>query len=149
MSIIKIGLPYVSLLINDRWEDLGEDEKETVKKLVHNNQLEIVTGGWVMNDEANSHWISIVQQMTEGHQWLHLNLNYTPQSSWSIDPFGMSLTQPGLLQEMGLKNLLIQRVHYSVKKELAGRQELEFRWRQLWGEFFENLFNKRLFLTLL
>lgn len=86
-----------------------------------------------MNDEANSHWISIMQQLTEGHQWLQQTLNYTPISHWSIDPFGMSLTQPLLLKEMGLHNMLIQRVHYSVKKQLASKQQLEFRWRQLWG----------------
>ncbi|RZC36724.1 alpha-mannosidase 2 [Asbolus verrucosus] len=114
------------------WEDLGEDEREVVKRLIRNNQLEIVTGGWVMNDEANSHWISTIQQLTEGHQWLQQNLNYTPQSGWSIDAFGMSATQPVLLKEMGLRNMLMQRVHYSVKKELASKQLLEFRWRQLW-----------------
>lgn len=88
-----------------------------------------------MNDEANSHWVSILHQLTEGHQWLQENLNYTPLSSWSIDPFGMSLTQPILLKEMGLQNMLIQRVHYSIKKQLAMKQQLEFRWRQLWGKY--------------
>ncbi|KAF2897124.1 hypothetical protein ILUMI_09045 [Ignelater luminosus] len=114
------------------WEDLEQDQREIVKRLIRNNQLEIVTGGWVMNDEANSHWISIMHQMTEGHQWLELNLNYTPKSHWSIDPFGMSATQPMLLKQMGLQNMLIQRVHYSVKKQLALDTNLEFRWKQIW-----------------
>lgn len=87
-----------------------------------------------MNDEANAHWISIMHQLTEGHQWLQRYLNYTPVSHWSIDPFGMSPTQPFLLKEMGLQNALIQRVHYSVKKRLASEKQLEFRWRQVWGE---------------
>lgn len=103
-------------------------------RLLHTNQLEIVTGGWVMNDEANSHWISIAMQLTEGHQWLQRHLNYTPRSHWSIDPFGLSATQPLLLREAGLRNALIQRVHYGVKKRLARERELEFRWRQLWGK---------------
>ncbi|KAJ8963438.1 hypothetical protein NQ318_018918 [Aromia moschata] len=114
------------------WDELEEEDKEKVKRLLRNNQLEIVTGGWVMNDEANSHWVSIVHQLTEGHQWLQENLNYTPLSHWSIDPFGLSLTQPALLKEIGLQNMLIQRVHYSVKKQLALTKQLEFRWRQLW-----------------
>ncbi|XP_056633702.1 alpha-mannosidase 2 [Diorhabda sublineata] len=114
------------------WDELKEDDRYQVERLIRNNQLEIVTGGWVMNDEANSHWQSILNQLTDGHQWLKKNLNYTPVSHWSIDPFGLSLTQPMLLKNMGLKNMLIQRVHYSVKKQLASTKMLEFRWRQLW-----------------
>ncbi|KOB77029.1 Alpha-mannosidase [Operophtera brumata] len=85
-----------------------------------------------MNDEANSHWLSIVQQLTTGHQWLLDNLGYIPKNSWAIDPFGHSSTQPYLLKLAGFENSLIQRIHYRVKKELASNRQLEFKWRQLW-----------------
>ncbi|CAB0016915.1 unnamed protein product, partial [Nesidiocoris tenuis] len=42
-------------------------------------KLEIVTGGWVMTDEANSHFYSVIEQLTLGHQWLLDNLNYRPR----------------------------------------------------------------------
>ncbi|XP_066143085.1 alpha-mannosidase 2 [Euwallacea fornicatus] len=116
------------------WEDLNEESREIVRKLLRNNQLEIVTGGWVMNDEANSHYISIIHQLSEGHQWLKQHLNYTPVSHWSIDPFGLGLMQPAILKNSGLQNMLIQRVHYSIKKEFARNKQLEFRWRQLWDD---------------
>lgn len=112
------------------WDELKAQQREKVKKYLRNNQLEIVTGGWVMNDEANSHWVSILHQLTEGHQWLLRNLNYTPTTSWSIDPFGMSAAQPALLKGIGIENAAIQRVHYVVKRELAKKKQLEFRWRQ-------------------
>ncbi|CAH2045689.1 unnamed protein product, partial [Iphiclides podalirius] len=112
--------------------DASDKEKSLFRSLLKAGQIEIVTGGWVMNDEANSHWVSIIQQLTTGHQWLLDNLGYTPKNAWSIDPFGYSSAQPYLLKLAGFENSVIQRVHYRVKKELALNRQLEFKWRQLW-----------------
>ena len=38
-----------------------------------------------------------------------------------------------LLKGLGLENMLIQRVHYNIKKKLAKDTNLEFMWRQEWG----------------
>lgn len=92
-----------------------------------------------MTDEANSHWLSMLLQLTEGQTWLKTHLNVTPKSSWSIDPFGQSSVMPVILKGADFENLLIQRTHYEVKKYLARRKELEFRWRQTWGKFDSNI----------
>lgn len=86
-----------------------------------------------MPDEANSHWLCVLQQLTEGQSWLKIHLNVTPISAWAIDPFGHSATMPYILKKSGFENLLIQRTHYSVKKRLAQQKQLEFRWQQMWG----------------
>lgn len=38
-----------------------------------------------------------------------------------------------LLKGAGLQNMVIQRVHYAVKKHFAKQHMLEFLWRQSWG----------------
>ncbi|KAL7296620.1 hypothetical protein TKK_0010040 [Trichogramma kaykai] len=114
------------------WDEQSQSTRDVVKRLVHDGQLEFVSGGYVMPDEAVSHWMSQLTQLTVGHQWLKENLDYVPSTGWSIDPFGLSPTIPFLLKNSGVENALIQRVHYSVKKRLAQDRHLEFRWRQLW-----------------
>ena len=43
-------------------------------RLLEKGQFEIVTGGWVMSDEANSHYYSIIMELFEGHEFLFNNL---------------------------------------------------------------------------
>ncbi|CAI9109570.1 OLC1v1009414C1 [Oldenlandia corymbosa var. corymbosa] len=114
------------------WRDASDSKRESFISLVKNGQLEIVGGGWVMNDEANSHFFAILEQITEGNTWLNETVGVIPKNSWAIDPFGYSPTMAYLLRRMGFENMLIQRTHYELKKELALHQNLEYVWRQSW-----------------
>lgn len=58
----------------------------------------------------------------------------TPRSGWAVDPFGHSPSMTYILKGAGLEDMVIQRVHYAVKKHFAKQQTLEFAWRQSWGE---------------
>ncbi|KAJ4961351.1 hypothetical protein NE237_021261 [Protea cynaroides] len=114
------------------WRDATDAKREAFLNLVNNGQLEIVGGGWVMNDEANSHYYAIIEQMTEGNMWLNETVGIVPKNAWAIDPFGHSATMAYLLRRMGFENMLIQRTHYELKKELALHKNLEYIWRQSW-----------------
>ncbi|XP_040014049.1 alpha-mannosidase 2 [Xiphias gladius] len=114
------------------WNDIDEQKREMVKRLVGAGQLELVTGGWVMADEANSHYFALLDQLIEGHQWIQRHLGVKPSSGWAVDPFGHSPSMTYLLKGAGLSNIVIQRVHYAVKKHFARQQTLEFLWRQSW-----------------
>ncbi|CAN9504622.1 unnamed protein product [Ophioblennius macclurei] len=114
------------------WNEIDEQKREMVKRLVGAGQLELVTGGWVMPDEANAHYFAMLDQLMEGHQWLQTHLGVKPTSGWAIDPFGHSPSMTYLLKGAGLSNMVIQRIHYAVKKHFAKQKTLEFMWRQSW-----------------
>ncbi|KAL5469444.1 hypothetical protein EMCRGX_G030699 [Ephydatia muelleri] len=115
------------------WQEQSSSRREQFRRLVENGQMEIVTGGWVMTDEANSYYYAMIDQLIEGHSWIKQNLpGVIPRAGWSIDPFGYNPTLAYLLGETGMNNMVIQRVHYAIKKHLSINKALEFGWRQLW-----------------
>lgn len=114
------------------WDNISTQKRNAVRRLVGNGQLEMATGGWVMPDEANSHYFALIDQLLEGHQWLERNLGATPRSGWAVDPFGHSSTMPYLLRRANISSMLIQRVHYIIKKHFSATHSLEFMWRQTW-----------------
>jgi hypothetical protein len=118
------------------WKDQTEDRKEQFRQLLRSRQLELVTGGWVQPDEANSEYYALEVQLQEGHDWIRSNLGeeFIPQYGWAIDPFGYSPTMAYQLKQHKFKAMLIQRVHYAIKKHLAWNRQLEFMWRQTWDK---------------
>ncbi|KAL3281492.1 hypothetical protein HHI36_004699 [Cryptolaemus montrouzieri] len=119
--------------LNAWWEEAHPSKQRALKNLVHSGKLEIVTGGWVMTDEANAHVYAIVDQLIEGHQWMLSNLGIKPKAGWSVDPFGHGSTVPYLLAKSGIKGTVIQRIHYAWKQWLALKQYGDFRWIPQWS----------------
>jgi alpha-mannosidase II len=134
-TFIWAEISYFSLW----WDDASQHQKEQAKRLVAEKRLDFVTGGWVMNDEASVTARATRWHLQEGRDWLKETFGITPQYSWAIDPFGHSAGQAQVLKEMGYKGMLIQRVHYAVKKQLAQKQQLEFQWSTPAGDIFTHM----------
>lgn len=117
------------------WRDANKKMRDKMRRLiVDTKQLEITTGGWVMTDEANSHYFAMIDQMIEGHEWLRTSIDPSlrPVYSWSNDPFGYSPTQTYLLKQSGFKSMFIHRVHYHLKQHFNQIDAFEFDWMQSW-----------------
>ncbi|XP_066907916.1 alpha-mannosidase 2 [Halyomorpha halys] len=112
------------------WDRSSEESRDIFRELVHRGKVEIVTGGWVMPDEATTHIFSLHNQLVEGHQWVMENLGVAPETAWSIDPFGCSSVMAYLLAESGIEGLVIQRIHYSWKKYFSEQGALDMLWEQ-------------------
>ena len=52
------------------WEDKGEFMRNVTRSLVEAGQLVFTGGGWSMNDEAATHYNSIIDNMEFGTNWL-------------------------------------------------------------------------------
>uniref|UniRef100_A0A336LYZ7 Alpha-mannosidase n=1 Tax=Culicoides sonorensis TaxID=179676 RepID=A0A336LYZ7_CULSO len=149
-SIQKAGVQYildsvVQALLNDpekkfiyvesafffKWYDKQTPElQEKVKMLVNEGRLEFIGGAWSMNDEADTHYNSIVDQFTWGLRRLNDTFGECgrPKIGWQIDPFGHSREQASLFAQMGYDGLFFGRLDYQDKQNRLKTKTAEMIW---------------------
>ena len=121
-----------SCFLDKWWSNQTTETRQRFRELVQSGRLEITSGMWVAPDEASPHYFALVDQLIEGHYWVKKNLDVVPESSLNFDQFGYSSTMPYLAKKAGLKNVLIKRIHRTVKELFGQENKLNFNWRQFW-----------------
>nr|XP_017193536.2 lysosomal alpha-mannosidase [Oryctolagus cuniculus] len=123
---------YVEMAFFSRWwHQQTNATQQAVRELVRQGRLEFANGGWVMNDEAATHYGAIVDQMTLGLRFLRDTFgdDGRPRVAWHIDPFGHSREQASLFAQMGFDGIFLGRVDYQDKELRKIKRELELVWR--------------------
>ena len=125
------------------WREQDDKLKEQVKMLVNEGRLEFIGGAWSMNDEATTHYQSIIDQFTWGLRFLIDTFGECgrPRVGWQIDPFGHSREQASLFAKMGFDGLFIGRLDFQDKINRLENKTPEMIWKASanLGEIFEVL----------
>jgi lysosomal alpha-mannosidase len=113
------------------WNEQDDDLKEKVKMLVDEGRLEFIGGAWSMNDEAATHYQSVIDQFTFGLKFLNDTFGECgrPKIGWQIDPFGHSREQASLFAKMGYDGLFFARLDYQDKIKRLSEKSLEMVWK--------------------
>lgn len=113
-----------------RWfEEQSTETKADLRELVESGQFEFVGSGWVQNDEANPSYEAVVNQISEGHEYVASLFGVRPKIAWQIDPFGHSSDTPAIYASMGYDALVINRIHFAHKAALKKESQMEFVWQ--------------------
>ncbi|XP_034939557.1 lysosomal alpha-mannosidase isoform X1 [Chelonus insularis] len=113
------------------WLNQNDAKKAEVRALIDEGRLEIIGGAWSMNDEATTHYHSIVDQFTWGFRRLNDTFGECarPKIGWQIDPFGHSREQASLFAQFGFDGMFFGRLDYQDKTTRLTNKTAEFLWR--------------------
>lgn len=112
-----------------RWYE-GTNPKNPIKikQLIREKRLEFVSGGYVVNDEATTSYIDIIDQIRLGQQFLLEEFNIIPKTAWYIDSFGHSAGNTHLMAQLNYENLVIGRMHVDYLELFKKNNWTEFYW---------------------
>ncbi|CAF3848079.1 unnamed protein product, partial [Rotaria sp. Silwood1] len=123
---------YVEIGFFWRWWNQQTDAmRDKVKQFVNEGRLEFISGGWCMNDEASTHYNSIIDQHSLGAEFLRDKFGECgrPKIGWQIDPFGHSREQASLFAQMGFDGLFFGRADYDDRATRNRTKTMEMVWK--------------------
>ena len=110
------------------YRDATPEERQSIRDLVRNGQLEIVHGGIVSTDEATPSYTDIIRNMELGHDFLREEFNYLPKIGMQLDPFGHSVANAEIFSQLGLEAMVVGRINEDDFKRRQKTRDLEFVW---------------------
>ncbi|XP_030561633.1 lysosomal alpha-mannosidase isoform X2 [Drosophila novamexicana] len=112
------------------WKEQTSEMQDQVRMLVNEGRLEFIGGAWSMNDEATTHYQSVIDQFAWGLKQLNDTFGECgrPRVGWQIDPFGHSREMASMFAQMGFDGMFFGRLDYQDKDERLMTQKAEMIW---------------------
>ncbi|XP_017042898.2 lysosomal alpha-mannosidase isoform X1 [Drosophila ficusphila] len=112
------------------WKEQTTKVQDAVKMLVEQGRLEFIGGAWSMNDEATTHYQSVIDQFSWGLRLLNDTFGECgrPRVGWQIDPFGHSREMASMFAQMGFDGMFFGRLDYQDKDERLMTKNAEMIW---------------------
>lgn len=114
---------------NRWWQDQSDKTKTEVKKLVAEDQLIFINGGWVINDEALPAYKESISQMRVGLDFLKETFGVRPSIGWQIDPFGSTALTVSVFHKLGFTSFIENRISNDFKAILRKKDGYNFFWQ--------------------
>ncbi|XP_048525102.1 lysosomal alpha-mannosidase, partial [Dendroctonus ponderosae] len=113
------------------WQDQEESDRQVLRELINNGQIEFTGGGWSMNDEAVTNYQSIIDQMSWGLKRLNDTFGECgrPKMGWQIDPFGHSSEMASIFARLGYDGIILGRIDYEDQANRIANRTMEMVWR--------------------
>ena len=111
------------------YEKATQEEKQNIKNLIGNGQLEIVHGGLVSHDEATTNYADILRNFEVGLEFLWQEFGIRPKIGWQLDPFGHSSVSARMMAEMGMESIFMGRINEQDFELRKYAKNLEFSWK--------------------
>lgn len=106
-----------------------KEVQEALKQMIKEGRFEFVNGGWVMEDEAASHYVDALTQLRSGLEFLKDEFNITPHIGWFLDQFGHSHSHAYIYTQFGFDRLVLGRSHTKLRSELRNGKNMELFWK--------------------
>ncbi|XP_052854491.1 lysosomal alpha-mannosidase isoform X1 [Drosophila gunungcola] len=112
------------------WKEQTAKVQDAVMMLVEQGRLEFIGGAWSMNDEATTHYQSVIDQFSWGLRLLNDTFGECgrPRVGWQIDPFGHSREMASMFAQMGFDGMFFGRLDYQDKDERLMTKNAEMIW---------------------
>ncbi|KAB0792238.1 hypothetical protein PPYR_14197 [Photinus pyralis] len=113
------------------WQEQNEEKRQQVHDLIRNGRLQIVGGGWSMNDEGAVHYQPTIDQFTFALKFLKDTFGECalPKVAWQIDPFGHTREMASMFAQMGFDGFFMGRIDWRDRYARFGTRTAEMLWQ--------------------